>query len=409
MENENRDKEKKNIDKILYEKLYKILYDEKDILNLKKTKFLSKDNYNIIIQILNKLEGDLLINFMNYFNEIKIQMIKILFNGFIEFEFDDEEEKKILEIFSKIIGIYFNKKIFYLIYKKLSKQYRLHEAIKDNFSIKKFGKIMKIWKLLYDSENLSSFRKMQKSNSIITLLTKKNTKSENIDLTFNNDFNNNSNNQFHIYIYFALSPIHNLNKYNNDFYFLKVEDNNSGEFTFKYNHIFSDKNPFIFSEINSIAIDLHNYSYKITINNKEFPEKKEDFNFESISRMQILNYFFGQIESILVIKENLSNKKETIIEIKQDDLYNKAECKINSEKKNDNKIFEKEIKFSGTIFRDNYICNFIKNIEKGNKELNEIQYFGGFDCFIPLFKIIKYIINKIGEKTKSKLRKKKII
>ena len=74
---ENSAKKEKDKEKFLDEKLYKILNENK-ILNPKKTKFVSKDNYDIIIQILNNLEITSFINFLNYFNKINIQIIKIL-------------------------------------------------------------------------------------------------------------------------------------------------------------------------------------------------------------------------------------------------------------------------------------------------------------------------------------------
>ena len=54
------------------------------------------------------------------------------------------------------------------------------------------------------------------------------------------------------------------------------------------------------------------------------------------------------------------------------------------------------MKITGTILNNNFY-NDNKNNKKWNKDLNEIEYFGGLECFIPLFKIIKYINNKIGE------------
>ena len=394
---ENSATNEKDKEKFLDEKLYKILNENK-ILNPKKTKFVSKDNYDIIIQILNNLEITSFINFLNYFNKINIQIIKILLNGFIEFEFDDEQTKIILDIFSKIIGIYFNKMIFYLIYKKLSKQYRLQAKIKNIDSIKKIKKILEIWKLLYDSEKLSSFKNIKEVSSI-TLLPKRNQKMDNINIIFTNEFKNDTDNyQFKIYINFAKSPLLNLNKYNQDFYFLKViNNNNNEEYIFKYDTIFNNNNSYSFSEVDIISIVLQKSTYSVLINNdQKLSEVKVNFNFESISEMKFLNFFYGQIIYIVVIKENLSNKKQTEIEIKNYNS-NKIEGHINREK--DNKKEIEEVKYNGIIFEDNYFDNLKKRIIKKNKkELNEIEYFGGFECFIPLFKIIKYIISNFNEK-----------
>ena len=126
----NDNRENGNEEILLDEKLYQII-NNRDILYNKNLKYLSKDNYNIIIQIINKLDNISILNFVFYLIKIDIPIIKVLFKGFIEFEFNDEKTKNILEILSKIIGIYFNKNLFNFIYKKLSKQFRVHDKIKN--------------------------------------------------------------------------------------------------------------------------------------------------------------------------------------------------------------------------------------------------------------------------------------
>ena len=125
------------------------------LLNIKKTKILSKDNYDSLIKIINEANLKELISFLNYFNKIGIPILKILINGFIEFDNDKYQESIILEIIEKCINLYFNKDIFYFVYKKLSKYFRRHDKLKDIKSIQKFGKLFTIWKLLYNLENLT--------------------------------------------------------------------------------------------------------------------------------------------------------------------------------------------------------------------------------------------------------------
>ncbi len=93
--NENNNKE------LINEKLYDILINNENYFKGKKTKINTKDNYDFIINIINKTNNFEFINFLNYFHNINIQMFKIIINGFIEFDFNENHEKKILEIISK--------------------------------------------------------------------------------------------------------------------------------------------------------------------------------------------------------------------------------------------------------------------------------------------------------------------
>ena len=56
---------------------------------------------NLIKKIRNE---KVLINFLDYFNQINIQILKVLINGYIEFDINEDEiiEKTILKIISKI-------------------------------------------------------------------------------------------------------------------------------------------------------------------------------------------------------------------------------------------------------------------------------------------------------------------
>ena len=381
-------KEENNNKDSLDQKLNEILHN-RDYFNTKLTKLLSKDNYCIIIQIINNFDDENLINFINYLNQMKTPIIKILFNGFIDFDFDDELNNIILEILSKVIGYFFNKNIFYYIYKKLSKYYRKHKLLKEkdnNCIIKKFGKLFKVWKLMYNIEKINLY-KINNPPSI-TLYTQKYTKSNNVEIKYGDSIKY-KNNLFEIYLNFASSPIHNLNKFIDDFYFLKLENNEKEEFFIKYKDIFNENNAYSFSEVNSIIIFLEKKDYKVIINDKSL-QIQTQFDFDSVSTIKILDYFYGQITSILVIKKNLSNNKQIVVEIKG----NKEGSKAIYEIKPDNK--QNLVLCHGSIFNSNY--NFNSKWKRVEKELNEIEYFGGFNCFIPLFKIIKYFINNLKEK-----------
>ena len=131
-------------------KLSDIIFLHK-IFNKKKTKIILQNDYVFIIKIINRLKEKEFELFFRYLNDIKISIFKIIVNGFIEFSFSDEnKEKNILDIISRVISLFFNKNFFYFIYKKLSKYYRKYYKIDNIDSIKKFAKILKLWKLLYN-------------------------------------------------------------------------------------------------------------------------------------------------------------------------------------------------------------------------------------------------------------------
>ena len=85
------------------------------VFNPKKTKINLQTDYEIIIHIINKLKESEFELFFIYLNEIKISIFKIIVNGFIEFSFNDEiKEKNILDIISRMIGLFYNKNFFIL-------------------------------------------------------------------------------------------------------------------------------------------------------------------------------------------------------------------------------------------------------------------------------------------------------
>jgi len=101
--------------------LFSVIFIEK-VFNAKKTKINLQTDYEFIIHIINKLKENEFELFLIYLNEIKISIFKIIVNGFIEFTFNDEnKEKNILDIISRMISLFYNKNFFYFIYKKLSK------------------------------------------------------------------------------------------------------------------------------------------------------------------------------------------------------------------------------------------------------------------------------------------------
>ena len=393
--------------------LQNIIYN-KDALNTGKTKIIKMENYLSLFKIINKSNEEELINFFSYFNKTNIQIHKIIINGYIEFDIDEYEDK-LLEIISKIIDIYFSKNIFYFIYKKLSKIYRRHDLIKNEKCIKKINKIFNVWKFLYNPSKQIIHKQLNNPNFIF--LPKENEENKNILIEIK---------EFHkmknilIIIDFIKSPILNLNILNEKFCFIKFLDSNKNKFELKYNDIIteeSNNNSNIissFSQINQIEFFFTKTNYQIDINNKtKIIEKKDiDYDFNKIRKIQILNNFYGEISSLIlereysVSKKNSNNNEITKfrIEIEKDISNDKIKINISDTLQdiNENEFFFKNRmkifnKYNGILFYIKINYNNIENILKPiEKNLFYLEYYGGMNCFMPLFKIIKYIIDSFG-------------
>ena len=369
------------------------------LFNKKRTKIISKDNYFSLIAILKEAIEKELCPFLNYLSKIDISIFKILVNGFIEFDFDDKNKEIILEIIAKCINICFNKNLFYFIYKKLSKFFRRHEKFKDINSIQKFEKVFAIWKLLYNLENLTPIDQNNETTSIIFF---PNLKKKNQNIKIEIERFKEGKNHFFVTINFVQSPILNINKYIKNFSFLKVYNDNKNKFKYKYKDIFTDEVRKKFnnlSQIYKIQFEFQETGYKIEFNDDLIILNNTKYNFDSISKMTLLNYFYGDISSIIIKNENtvIEDAKKKLLEIeitKNDDDVIMFDISLKDEYKFDLLIEDNLVNYKSEILsiQSIYDKNF-KRWKRGAKDLSEIEYFGGLNSFIPLFKIIKYVIN----------------
>jgi len=133
-------------------KFLSILTDKKK-LNNKRTKLKEVEDYKYLYDIIKDISGEKFINFFRYLSALNYPILEILINGYIKFNDDCITEEIILDIISNAMYIYFDRSIFYFVYKKLSKYYRRNELLKDIKSIEKFEKIINIWKLLYNTSS----------------------------------------------------------------------------------------------------------------------------------------------------------------------------------------------------------------------------------------------------------------
>ena len=304
----------------------------KDIFNDKKTKFINKNDYEFIIRTFKNIHKNEFINLFNYFNQINIPILKALINGFIQFDFEKEmNENIILDIISKGIKIFFNKNLFYFIYKKLSKNFRRHNLLKDIQSIKKFGKLFKIWKLLYNIENpFDNIDLINLSSLIIFPNPNKENKFIELEIDDKNEMIN-----LIVSIKFVDSPILNVNLINEKFSFIKLYNDND-IFEIKYNDINSEKekNVTLFSNIFKIKFEFYKKGFEIYINkNIRLPFKKYiNFNINSIKKIEILNNFIGEVSCVRINKnynkvENCEIVEPLKIKVNKETINNKIEIK----------------------------------------------------------------------------------
>ena len=376
------------------------------ILNIKekKVKTLNKENYLFLIKILINANEQELINLLSFFNKTNLIIHKILINGYIEYDLT-EYDNSLLNIISKIIDIYFNKKLFYFIYKKLSYIFRRHDLIQDVKYISKINKIINVWKMLYNPSGQIMYPIFNKSNFIFLPDFSTNNNIKNIEINVK-DVNKMKN--LSITMNFVNSEILNINSIISKFSFIKLYDINKNVFELKYNNIFGQNNiNENFSKVSHIKFIFHKINYQIDINEKKkvIDKKEINYDFNSVIKIEILNNFYGEVSSIIVEKQYLSLFKTTRklkIEIEKDCTDDKIIINSNdtlkeiSEKESFKKNEVASFRYYGIIlnFKINFnnIGNYCKQIQKN---IYEVEYFGGLNCFIPMFKIIKYIIDSL--------------
>ena len=210
----NVNEEKKEIDINEIDDILKIILFEK-VAN----KILPKDKYEILIALINNIKDEELIPILNYLNKIDLNLLEIIINGYPEYNFEDKNiENLILESISKCINFNFNKNTFYLVYNKLSYFFLKHKILNDLESAKKFIKLFNAWKILYNLKNL--YKNDNQQASILFYSNLKENKGIKIDFhSLDVEINH-----LEITIKFVRSRILNINKFIDNFSFLKIKD-----------------------------------------------------------------------------------------------------------------------------------------------------------------------------------------
>ena len=210
--------------------LFKILTNKKIIEGENE---LIKEEYDLFIKIINSLNPSDFIHLIKFFNNVNIQILKIIIKGYISFISEENEEKNILNIISDIIKYNFNINHFYVIYEDLSNLFRNHEKeMSDINSIIKFEKKFKIWKILYSIEK-REYSYETNDMSLINFFSFDGEDNKNIVIDFVNE-KNYKNHKLKIKIGFIKSEILDLNQYNKKFCFFKLYDNAQREIELNY-------------------------------------------------------------------------------------------------------------------------------------------------------------------------------
>ena len=359
------------------------------LLDKEKNKILSKEKYEILINLINNLKDEELNPIFNYMNKINFNLLEIIINGYTEYNFEDKnKENLILENISKCIKNNFNKHTFYLVYNKLSKFFLKHKTLNDLESTKQFIKLFNIWKILYDLKNLPE------NNNHPSILFYPNLKeNKGIKIDFHNlDVQKN---HLEFTIRFVRSPILNINKFIDNFSFLKIKDKE-----FKYVDAFkgdedNDNRVYHFSEIEQIQFCFDTNKYKISVNDKKVSSGILSFNINTISEIFLLSNFIGEIECIIIENFDENENLDFRLDFKKENnlpqfIINMIyEGEMFEEKENN--IFQN----NNEIFNNQFVKYNYKSLEEEMKYLTQIEYFGGLNSFIPLFKIIKYKISDI--------------
>ena len=373
-------------------------------LNNKRTKLKEVEDYKYLYNIIRELSREEFVNFFRYLSALNYPILEILINGYLEFSDNSISEKIILKIISDTIYIYFDRNIFYFVYKKLSKYFRRNQILKDIKSIEKFEKIINIWKLLYNTSSELNLKDWNDSSFLFFPKLYEEKKYIEIEIDDQNEIRN-----LIIEINFLCSPIFNLNNAEDNYSFIKLYDENNEIFEMKYNDFNLSKNDketsFSFSKIRQIKFDFSANDFFILLNNyKKIESKKEEkYNFSNIKKIELLNNFIGDVSSIILEKQYsfMDNYEETNtlmiqplkMEIKKEKDNNlKIETNaynIKADNKSDEKMGFLFYQYCGTSFKVKILCENFKYYRKRvNVNLDQIEYFGGLNCLIPMFKII---------------------
>ena len=358
-------------------------FSNKDIYNEKGTKLKIKENYISLMNIINEYIKENNDFIFLYFKKIDIDIIKVIFNGYIIFDITNIEQKEfLLNTIKNVIPLFFSKDIFYFIYNKLSKIFRrFHIEDKENL-FKKFCKIYDLWKLIYNIDD----REKVNSN-YFTLIG-------NEDLILENLVNEKKYEFKEVYIYIEFEEfISQMNETNKDL--INVLYNNNSQTSLKYKDIINDKE----EKIQNISIKVNGESINYIINedyNNKFNQNNAEKFIEFLKLKSPSNFF-----KIEILKNYIGRIRRIFIKIEfKDEQISKHEYEIipsnNQRSYTINTIEEKE-GITKLYFQLEKFTKLISSKTYNDLLYEDIRYYGGMECFIPIIKIIKYFISSFKD------------
>ena len=365
--------------KVPKEKSLYYFFSNRDIYNEKGTKLKDKENYICLMTLINEYLKQNKDFIFLYFNKNNIDLIKVVFNGYLASDIENTEQKDfLLKTIKDFIPLFFSKVIFYFIYNKLSKIFRKFNLIQDKENLLiKFGKLFELWKVVYDIDNRekvnSNYFTLLGNQTLILMNLNNSTikfhfKKVNINIEFEEDF-------------------FNMNEKNDELISVWYVDYGAKSFRYK------DINKIEGEIIKNISIKIKEESIDLTFK-KDSNEKNEN-NFIQVLKIKIdPPSNFGKID----ILKNYIGKIRKIyfkIEFKDTELPKYEYEIVPSKNENYYEINTKET-IDGIVkitFQPQNNTKFISSKIYNDLLYEDIRYYGGFESFIPIIKIIKYFIS----------------
>ena len=343
-----------------------------DIYNKKGTKIKERENFIKLMNLLNEYIKEKNDFVFLYFKEANIDLIKILFNGYTTFDVKNSEEKeKFLLIIKFISNSYFSKNLFYIVYNKLSKIFRrFNLSVNKEILFDNFSKAFDLWNLLFNLNN-----KIDLYSNYFGLIG-----NQTLNLS----------NKAKIYHFDCVEILiefdEGINKSNDkDFSFVNVKYDKKGLQRLKIDEILNEKDK---QNIDNILIKIDCTSICYLFNYDSGEDKNTEIKFDKIielknpdnfTKLEILKNYIGKIK-LINIKIKLIEDKSKSMEYEVIPSFNDQGYDIVAIQENE-EIIE--------LFFDNNILNSQLYNEK---LFEDIRYYGGFECFIPIIKIIKYFM-----------------
>jgi len=277
-----------NVINDLNEELLKFC-DKKKYFNEKGTKLLNEADFQKLISYLEKYLyiDDYIIPL---FNKLKINLIKVIINGYISYDIKKEENEKIFSLIDKLIPLLTHTDYIYFIYNKLSKIFRLNLVEDESYidaTFFKFNKIFDIWKQVFSYNKELKLKEKYISfygnNNIVVNISNINENYTSTDIIIN----------------FIPSSLSMKNNDKDNFTLMKILcSNNNESFEIKVNDIeLKDNKPL--SEIDSIKFTINDNTITYIINGDKSSKKeikKESFKNKnkSINKIELLDNFYGK-------------------------------------------------------------------------------------------------------------------